>query len=240
MDIFGIGPLEFVLILIIMLIILGPNDMVKAGRSIGTFLRKLILSDEWRIVQQAGKEFRNLPDRLVREAGIDELKKDLPSMDEIRKELPSMDELTAQSGIPELEKSLQKDFSETIGAAKQTTSAAAAQLLSGQATQAGSAPVSPTVGSQPMVQPDQPAAPAKSPEAFMQKPAQTTPEPAAQTPAPQPAPASVPEIEADLDEEIEASPWVNSPTIKTPTEPLTAKNQDPAQPSESNSEPDPS
>ena len=32
MEILGIGPLELFFILIIALIVLGPNDMVKAGR----------------------------------------------------------------------------------------------------------------------------------------------------------------------------------------------------------------
>ena len=80
MDIFGIGPLEFFLILIIALIILGPNDMAKAGRSLGRLLRRLVMSDEWRIITQSASEFRHLPNRLIREAGIEEIKKELPDI----------------------------------------------------------------------------------------------------------------------------------------------------------------
>lgn len=77
MEIFGIGPLEFIFILLIALIVLGPNDMAKAGRTIGRALRKIVTSSEWRTIQQASKEFRYLPNRLIREAGIEELKKEL-------------------------------------------------------------------------------------------------------------------------------------------------------------------
>jgi hypothetical protein len=80
MDIFGIGPLEFILILLVTLIIFGPNDMAKAGRTLGRALRRLATSPEWRIITQSAREFRHLPNRLVREAGIEDIKKDLPDL----------------------------------------------------------------------------------------------------------------------------------------------------------------
>lgn len=80
MDIFGIGPLEFFLILLLTLLIFGPQDMAKAGRTFGRFLRRLVTSEEWRIITQAAGEIRHMPNRLIREAGIDEIKKDLPDL----------------------------------------------------------------------------------------------------------------------------------------------------------------
>lgn len=80
MDIFGVGPLEFFLILIITLIILGPNDMAKAGRAIGRFLRRIVMSEEWRIITQSAREFRRLPQRLMHEAAIEDIKKELPDL----------------------------------------------------------------------------------------------------------------------------------------------------------------
>lgn len=72
MEFLGIGPLEFIFILIIGLIVLGPNDMVKAGRTIGKFLRQLITSPNWRILQQTSQDLRKLPNKLIRDAGLDE------------------------------------------------------------------------------------------------------------------------------------------------------------------------
>ena len=74
MDILGVGPLEIVLVLIIALIFLGPNEMIKVSKTIGRYLRKLVTSKEWRTLQQTSKEIHNLPNKLMREAGIEELK----------------------------------------------------------------------------------------------------------------------------------------------------------------------
>lgn len=87
MEILGIGPLELVFILLIALIVLGPNDMVKAGRTIGRFLRKIVTSPTWRTVQQTSRDLRYLPNKLMREAGLEDLKEQLPDAGQIRKEL---------------------------------------------------------------------------------------------------------------------------------------------------------
>jgi sec-independent protein translocase protein TatB len=74
MDFFGIGVLELFFVVLIALIVLGPKDMVKAGRTMGAFLRKLMLSPGF---MEAQRWVRNLPAQLMREAGIDEIQKDL-------------------------------------------------------------------------------------------------------------------------------------------------------------------
>ena len=77
MDIFGIGPTELVFIILIALILLGPKDMQKAGRTIGRFLRNMTTSDGWRAFRDTSKEIRNLPNRLMREANLEELEKEV-------------------------------------------------------------------------------------------------------------------------------------------------------------------
>jgi Sec-independent protein translocase protein TatA len=72
MEILGIGPLELVFILIIALIIMGPKDMAKAGLTIGKFLRKLVTSPAWGTVRRTSKELKFLPNRLMKEAGLEE------------------------------------------------------------------------------------------------------------------------------------------------------------------------
>ena len=72
MDILGIGPLELIFILIIALIVLGPSDMVKAGRTIGKFLRQVVTSTTWRAVTRTSDELRTLPNKLIRDAGLEE------------------------------------------------------------------------------------------------------------------------------------------------------------------------
>jgi sec-independent protein translocase protein TatB len=79
MEIFGIGTSELIFIILIAIIILGPKDMQKAGRTIGRFLNQLIQSDSWKIFQRTSNELRNLPRNLMREANMEmmEAEKDL-------------------------------------------------------------------------------------------------------------------------------------------------------------------
>lgn len=74
MEILGIGINELVFIIIIALIVLGPKDMQKAGKTIGKWLRNIVTSDGWKAFQQTSRELRTLPNKLMREAN-DELNK---------------------------------------------------------------------------------------------------------------------------------------------------------------------
>lgn len=98
MDILGIGPLEFVFILLIALIVLGPNDMVKAGRTLGRFLRKLVTSPGWQMVQQTSKDLRYLPNKLMREAGLEEIEE----LKKLKEQLPSQSEISKGIGLDDL------------------------------------------------------------------------------------------------------------------------------------------
>ena len=73
MEILGIGLPELGFIILIALIVLGPKDMVAAGRTLGKSLRKLITSPTWKAIRTAGQEIQQMPTRLMREAGLDEL-----------------------------------------------------------------------------------------------------------------------------------------------------------------------
>lgn len=77
MDIFGIGPTELVFIILIALIVLGPKDMQKTGRAIGRWLRNMTTSDGWRAFRDTSREIRNLPNRLMREANLEDLEKEV-------------------------------------------------------------------------------------------------------------------------------------------------------------------
>jgi len=74
MEILGIGMPELIFVIIIALIVLGPKDMQKAGRTIGKFMRDIVTSDGWKAFMQTSREIRTLPNRWMREAN-DELNK---------------------------------------------------------------------------------------------------------------------------------------------------------------------
>ena len=79
MEILGIGASELLFILIIALIVLGPKDMQKAGRTVGRWLNQLVRSDSWKVFQRTSAELRNLPRNLMREANMEvaEMERDL-------------------------------------------------------------------------------------------------------------------------------------------------------------------
>jgi sec-independent protein translocase protein TatB len=77
MDLLGIGPMELAFIVIIALIVLGPKDMAKTGRTIGKFMRDVVKSDTWKAIKTTTKELEHLPNRMMREAGLEDDFKDL-------------------------------------------------------------------------------------------------------------------------------------------------------------------
>jgi Sec-independent protein translocase protein TatA len=77
MELLGIGPLELLFVIIIALLLFGPKDMIKAGRTVGGFLRKIVTSEGWRDFNKSFRNLRNLPYSMMREAGMEDVVKDL-------------------------------------------------------------------------------------------------------------------------------------------------------------------
>jgi Sec-independent protein translocase protein TatA len=92
MNIFGVGPLEIIVVIVIGILVLGPEGMVEAGKKLGKFLRSIVTSTWWQGVRRSVNELQHLPQRLMREAELEELK-----------ELQEIREITNQ-GFPELPK----------------------------------------------------------------------------------------------------------------------------------------
>jgi len=91
MEILGVGAPELLFIIIIAIIILGPRDMQKAGKTIGRWLNKLIRSEGWQVFQKTSTEMRNLPTRLMREANLEmkEAEKDIRNAIDVRQKPPA-------------------------------------------------------------------------------------------------------------------------------------------------------
>ena len=105
MEILGVGPSELIFIIIIALIVLGPKDMQKAGKTIGQWLNTLMRSDGWKVFQQTSRELRNLPTNLMREANMD-LKE---TEDDIRRSIDPRSKPLASSSTPSLPPSEKTD-----------------------------------------------------------------------------------------------------------------------------------
>ncbi|MEN8241305.1 MAG: twin-arginine translocase TatA/TatE family subunit [Chloroflexota bacterium] len=94
MNILGIGTLEIVIILVIIFLVLGPEDLEKTGRTIGKWINKVTRSEGWSAVRSISREVRGLPSRLAREAELDKLKDELDP-NQLIGEVPDL-------GIPDL------------------------------------------------------------------------------------------------------------------------------------------
>ncbi|MDO9087108.1 MAG: hypothetical protein Q7U53_12950 [Anaerolineaceae bacterium] len=133
MSFFGIGPMELIFILIIMVLVLGPKNMVISAKKMGITLRKIVKSPLWATVMDTSREIREIPTRLIREAGIEEDMKgiktatdsirdvgnisvpyDLTKSSEIKKEPVSVVKNTETENFSEEEPS-QKVSSESVG-----------------------------------------------------------------------------------------------------------------------------
>lgn len=96
MELLGIGPLELLFIIVILIIVVGPRDISKVARTLGRMLNKLYRSEEWRALTRASRSLRTLPNRLAREAQLEELEalsKDLDAIGgEVNQEVRALDE----------------------------------------------------------------------------------------------------------------------------------------------------
>jgi len=90
MNILGIGPLELVFVIIIMILVLGPDQMVTTARKTGAFFRKAVKSPLWHTIMDTSRELRDLPTRIVREAGIEEDLKEIKSSTDSLRDLKNI------------------------------------------------------------------------------------------------------------------------------------------------------
>jgi sec-independent protein translocase protein TatB len=87
MEILGVGPLEVLLIVLLALVLFGPKDIVQTARSAGRFLHRLYRSEGWRTLLRTSETLRTLPNRLAREAELDELDSIRQTVTETKKTL---------------------------------------------------------------------------------------------------------------------------------------------------------
>lgn len=99
MEFLGIGPLELLFIILIIIIVVGPSDIAKTARSLGRGLNALYKSEGWKTFNEVSKQFRGLPSRLAREAELEELQKAAQDIKEtLAAAAPNLSAWTAAGG----------------------------------------------------------------------------------------------------------------------------------------------
>jgi Sec-independent protein translocase protein TatA len=77
MNFLNLGIGEILAIIIIALVIFGPDNMVKTAKEAGTFIRKVAKSPYWQEVWATRRELEELPKMIAKEAQLDETLREL-------------------------------------------------------------------------------------------------------------------------------------------------------------------
>lgn len=101
---FGIGYTELMVVVLVAIIVIGPKDLPKVLRAFGRTMQK---------VRGMAREFQGHLDDAMREAGVDEIKKEITNLksmnpvEDIKKEINS---ISASNPIPNVAKELSADL----------------------------------------------------------------------------------------------------------------------------------
>ena len=74
MSFLGVGPLELLVVLVIALLVVGPNDLVAFARRMGKWLRRMRHTEAWQGVMRASWELQHWQERLWEESGLQEIR----------------------------------------------------------------------------------------------------------------------------------------------------------------------
>jgi Sec-independent protein translocase protein TatA len=86
-ELLGVGPLEVALIILLAIVLFGPKDIARTARSAGRFLNRIYHSEGWRTLLRTSETLRTLPNRLAREAELEELDTLRRTMSETKRSL---------------------------------------------------------------------------------------------------------------------------------------------------------
>jgi sec-independent protein translocase protein TatB len=101
---FGIGYTEILVIALVAIIVIGPKDLPKVLRAFGRTMQK---------VRGMAREFQGHLDQAMREAGVDDIKKEINNLktmnpvEDVKKEINS---ISASNPIPTVAKDLSAEL----------------------------------------------------------------------------------------------------------------------------------
>jgi len=71
MELFGIGPSELIFVILIAILVMGPDQMQNAGRTVAKWMRSIMMSDALTAIRQVSRETRKQWTLFIREANED-------------------------------------------------------------------------------------------------------------------------------------------------------------------------
>jgi Sec-independent protein translocase protein TatA len=110
MQIFNVGVLEILFILILAFIVLGPRRTIKTARDVGVWVRNLAKSPIWRDIVSASSEIRDLPKKLMDDAELQKMVEELDLSTQEIKEIIGQAGRETESELTRLEDEIDQEL----------------------------------------------------------------------------------------------------------------------------------
>jgi Sec-independent protein translocase protein TatA len=113
MQVFNVGVLELLFILIIAFIVLGPKRTITTARDFGRWVRNLAKSPIWRDIVSTSSEIRDLPRKMIDDAELQKLITELDLSTQEVKEILTQTQMETNVELAKLEEEINQELQET-------------------------------------------------------------------------------------------------------------------------------
>lgn len=110
MQIFNVGALELLFILILAFLVLGPKRTINTARSVGGWIRNLVKSPLWREIITTSSEIRELPKKFMDDAELQKMVEDLDLSTQEIKQIISEARLETEAELVKLEQEIDQEM----------------------------------------------------------------------------------------------------------------------------------
>jgi hypothetical protein len=110
MQFFNVGVLELLFILVLAFVVLGPSRSVKMARNIGVWIRNFVKSPFWRDIITTSNEIRDLPNRIMDDAELQQMITELDLSSQDIKDILSQTQSETRTELQEVEEQINQDL----------------------------------------------------------------------------------------------------------------------------------
>jgi len=82
MEVFNIGPLELLVILVLVILMFGPQDIVNFAHKAGHWIYNLKKSEFWQDLMGTTKQIQEFPQKIMKEAELEETMKEIDALNQ--------------------------------------------------------------------------------------------------------------------------------------------------------------
>jgi len=113
MQIFNVGALEILFILIIAFLVLGPKRTINTARDIGKWVRNIVKSPFWREIVTTSSEIRELPKKIMDDAELQKMIADLDLTSQELKQIINEAHSETEAELGKLEGEIDQEMQST-------------------------------------------------------------------------------------------------------------------------------